>query len=89
MEKHGHRKDGQHPTDLDTSKLINASFDPAYVKSIRIRAIRNVSGYCLPSFCTRGERRDVESILVKALYELDRVYKGVYYSIKGNNFPSL
>lgn len=55
------------------------------MKSIRIRAIRNLTGYCLPSFCTRGERRDVESILVKALYGLDQDYKGVYYSIKGLN----
>lgn len=81
LEKHDYKKDQEHKTDLDASKLINANFDPEYVKSIRIRAIRNVSNYCLPPFCTRGERRDVESILVKTLYKLDD--KGVYYSLKG------
>ncbi len=83
FEKHSYTKDQNHSTDFDSSKLINSKFDSDYVKSIRIRAIRNVSGYCLPSFCTRGERRDVESILVRALYGLEKDYKGVYYSIKG------
>ena len=82
-EKHGYNKDQKQPFDFDSSKLINAEFDPDYIQSIRIRAIRNVKGYCLPTFCTRGERRDVESILVRALYSLDDEYRGVYYSIRG------
>ena len=64
-------------------KLELIILDPDYIQSIRIRAIRNVKGYCLPTFCTRGERRDVESILVRALYSLDDEYRGVYYSIRG------
>jgi hypothetical protein len=84
-EKHGFNKDQKQPFDFDSSKLINAEFDPDYIQSIRIRAIRNVKGYCLPTFCTRGERRDVESILVRALYSLDDEYRGVYYSIKGSD----
>ena len=36
----------------------------------------------MPSFCTRGERRDVESIIVKSLYNLGDSYSGTYYSLK-------
>jgi len=71
---------------LDSNKLKNAEFDPDYIQSIRIRAIRNVKGYCLPTFCTRSERRDVENMLVRALLSLDEDYKGVYYSIRGRCF---
>ena len=56
--------------------------DSNYVQSIRIRTIRNLRGYCLPPFCTRGERRDIESVVVKSLYNLDNSYKGTYYSLK-------
>lgn len=82
QEKHNFKPGQVHPTDLDPSKIRNAAFDPEYVKSIRIRAIRNIKGYCLPSFCTRGERRDIESILVKALYNIDKDLRGNYYPIK-------
>ncbi len=82
LEKHNYRPDQTHQTDLDISKLENAEFDPEYVKSIRIKTIRNIRGYCLPPFCTRGERRDVESIVAKALMNLNSAYKGVYYSLK-------
>lgn len=82
-ERHnGYKADQKHPTHLDASKLENIVFDSNYVQSVRIRAIRNLRGYCLPPFCTRGERRDVESLIVKALYNLNDSYKGTYYSIK-------
>ena len=77
--KHGFKAGQRHVTDFDTTKLQNAVFDPKYVESIRIRTIRNIRGYCLPSFCTRGERREVESIAVQALTQLDK-YKGMYFS---------
>lgn len=66
---------------MDARKIENAEFDPNYVISTRIRTLRNIKGYCMPSFCTRGERRDVESIIVKSLYNLDE-YDGTYYSLK-------
>lgn len=81
LEKHNYKPDQIHPTDLDASKIQNGQFDPDYVLSIRIRAIRNIKGYSLPSFCTRGERRDIESIIVKALYSLKNL-NGTYYSLK-------
>lgn len=84
LEKHGYKPDQVHTTDLDTSKIKNGIFDPGYVHSIRIRAIRNIKGYSLPSFCTRGERRDIESIIVKALYSLKDL-NGTYYALKELN----
>ena len=67
---------------MDASKIENAEFDSNYVISTRIRTLRNIRGYCMPSFCTRGERRDVESIIVKSLYNLEDKYDGTYYSLK-------
>ncbi|RNA32448.1 creatine kinase S- mitochondrial [Brachionus plicatilis] len=81
LEKHGYKPDQVHPTDLDASKIQNAQLDPEYVLSIRLRVIRNIKGYCLPSFCTRGERRDIENIIVKALYSLKDL-NGTYYALK-------
>ncbi|CAF0923555.1 unnamed protein product [Brachionus calyciflorus] len=81
VEKHGFKPDDTHQTDLDASKIQNGQFDSDFVLSIRIRTIRNIKGYCLPTFCTRGERRDIESIIVKALYGLENL-KGTYYALK-------
>ena len=82
FEKHGYGPEQKHKTDLNASRLENATFDSNYVLSIRIRTLRNLKGYCLPSFCTRGERRDLEAVIVKSLYSIDEAYKGAYYSLK-------
>lgn len=82
LAKHGFKHEDRHVNDTDAGKLKNAQLDPEYVLSLRARTIRNISGYCFPSFCTRGERRDVESLVARALYDIDRAYKGVYYSLK-------
>lgn len=82
FERHGFKKDQRQVNNTDASKLKNATFDAEFVQSIRVRTIRNISGYCFPSYCTRGERRDVESLIARALYEIDKIYKGVYYSLK-------
>ncbi len=85
LEKHNYTADQVHVNDLDATKLTNGSLDPNYVLSIRIRTVRNIKGYCFPSFCTRGERRDVESLIAKAFYSLDSRFKGTYYSLKDLN----
>ena len=36
----------------------------------------------MPSFCTRGERRDLESIIVKSLYNIEDSYSGTYFALK-------
>ncbi len=81
-EKHGFKRDQRQTIDTDANKLKNAEFDPEFVQSIRVRTIRNISGYCFPTFCTRGERRDVESIIARALYDMNDNYNGGYYSLK-------
>ncbi len=81
-EKHDFGPSQKHVTDFDASKLAEVKFDPTYVLSIRLRTIRNIRGYCLPPFVTRGERRDLESVIVKALYNLDERYKGTFFSLK-------
>ena len=82
MDKHGFSSNKIHNTDFDISKLKVPNLDHEYVMSIRIRTIRNLRGYCLPPFATRGERRDIEGFLVKSLYQMDDEYNGAYYSIK-------
>ena len=67
---------------MDASKLENATFDSNYVVSTRIRTLRNIRNYCMPSFCTRGERRDLESIIVKSLYNIEDSYSGTYFALK-------
>ena len=67
---HGYEKHDEHTTDLDTNNLkINEPFDEKYVLSLRITAIRNLRGFTLPTFCSRGERREIEMLIVKILYE--------------------
>lgn len=41
------------------------NLDPNYVLSSRVRTGRSVRGYCLPPFCSRGERRAVEKLSVE------------------------
>ncbi len=82
LEKHGYKPDQRQTHDYDSSKLVNATLDKNYVQSVRIRTVRNLRGFCLPAFCSRGERRDIESVVLTALHNLDKNYKGVYYSLK-------
>ena len=83
FEKHGLKSPPSQLHDFDSKKLKDAQLDPNYAQSIRIRTVRNISGYCLPSFCTRGERRDIESLVARALHQIDEIHhRGVYYSLK-------
>ncbi|XP_006811828.1 creatine kinase B-type-like [Saccoglossus kowalevskii] len=54
-------------TDLSPEKITGEIFDENYVVSTRIRASRNIRGFCLPPFCCRSERRAVERSIVCAL----------------------
>ena len=58
-------------TDLDSSKLTNAEFDPDFVLSSRVRTGRCIRGLRLPPSNDRAERREVERVLVNALNTLD------------------
>jgi creatine kinase len=85
---HGYDAETQtHPVDLDHTKLV---FDDAkkelfnkYVKSTRIRAARNISGYSLPCGATAEDRAKVEEILKQTFEGLSATPElaGTYYPL--------
>jgi len=83
---HGYDAETQtHPVDLDATKL---DFPDAkketmnkYVKSTRIRAARNISGYSLPCGATAEDRAAVETVLKQTFDGLEGPMKGTYYEL--------
>jgi len=76
-----------HKSDLDASKL-NFSDEQAavfdkYVKSTRIRAARNVSGYALPAGTLAEDRAKVQELLCQAFDAFEGELKGKYYPLEG------
>merc|ERR1712002_414496 len=63
----GYSKTDKHKTDLNPDNLKGGdNMDPKYVLSSRVRTGRSIRGICLPPFCTRAERRKVESVSLAA-----------------------
>ena len=85
---HGYDAETQkHPVDLDFSKLVftdeqKATFNE-FVKSTRIRAARNISGYSLPAGATAEDRAQVETVLKQAFSGLTDELAGTYYELGG------
>ena len=80
----GYKKTDSHKTDLSADKLVGGeNLDSKYVLSSRVRTGRSIRGFSLPPFCSRGERRSVESIITSALGCLEGSFKGKYYALKG------
>eukprot|EP00746_Dinoflagellata_sp_MGD_P168088 gnl/MRDRNA2_/MRDRNA2_99243_c0_seq1.p1 gnl/MRDRNA2_/MRDRNA2_99243_c0~~gnl/MRDRNA2_/MRDRNA2_99243_c0_seq1.p1 ORF type:complete len:1795 (-),score=347.69 gnl/MRDRNA2_/MRDRNA2_99243_c0_seq1:142-5526(-) len=75
--------DATHPTDLDYSKVSDEVLDPSssIVLSCRIRAGRNVKGFCLPTAISKDARRQVEKILTDSLSGLQGELEGEYYPL--------
>merc|ERR1719334_394241 len=84
-ERHnGYKPSDKHKTDLNPDNLKGGdNMDPKYVLSSRVRTGRSIRGICLPPFCTRAERRKVESVSLAALDKLDGPLKGKYYPLSG------
>merc|ERR1719305_190465 len=82
----GYKPDAKHPTDLDISKLSSTVIDPTgkYVISTRVRTGRSIRGLRLPPSCKKGERREVERVVVKALLGLEGELMGDYYPLAGS-----
>ncbi|XP_057295961.1 creatine kinase, flagellar-like [Hydractinia symbiolongicarpus] len=79
----GFKKTDMHKTDLSPEKLKGGdNLDPKYVLSSRVRTGRSIRGLCLPPWCTRAERKQVEKIVVQALGNLSGKLKGKYYSLE-------
>jgi len=80
----GYSKSDKHKTDLNPDNLKGGTnMDPKYVLSSRVRTGRSIRGICLPPFCTRAERRKIESVSLAALDKLDGPLKGKYYPLNG------
>lgn len=82
----GFPSDAAQPTDMDPEKLKFDGFDTDYVLSSRVRTGRSIRGICMPPFCTRAERREVEKIIMSATKDLGEQIpelKGEYESLKG------
>merc|ERR1711990_1427904 len=78
----GYAKSDKHKTDLNPANLKGGeNMDPKYVLSSRVRTGRSIRGICLPPFCTRAERRKIESVSLAALDKLDGPLKGKYYPL--------
>jgi creatine kinase len=78
---HGYKPSDTHSFDIDYTKIKNGKFPDNYVISTRIRAGRSVRGLALPPGTSRGERREVERVLSKALGNLGADLKGKYYPL--------
>merc|ERR1712119_146322 len=80
----GYKKTDKHKTDLNPAHLKGGeNMDPKYVLSSRVRTGRSIRGICLPPFCTRAERRKIESVSLAALDKLEGPLKGKYYPLNG------
>eukprot|EP01050_Picozoa_sp_SAG11_P010476 SAG11_NODE_1049_length_6032_cov_13.966627_4_plen_359_part_00 len=74
-----------HTSDLDFSKLVFSEEQAAkfstYVKSTRIRAARNISGFSLPAGSTAEDRLAVEEVLKTAFGGLPEELQGTYFPL--------
>ena len=78
----GYKKSDSHKTDLDATHLIGGDdLDPKYVLSSRVRTGRSICGLCLPPFCSKDERREVEKIVTSALGSFGGDFAGKYYAL--------
>merc|ERR1719460_808528 len=82
----GYKPDAKHPTDLNTMNLSSMSIDPdnKYVISTRMRTGHSFRGLRLPTTCKKGERREAERLVVKALLGLDGELTGDYFPLAGS-----
>mmetsp|Transcript_7280 Transcript_7280/g.18709 ORF Transcript_7280/g.18709 Transcript_7280/m.18709 type:complete len:403 (-) Transcript_7280:161-1369(-) len=76
-----------HKSDLDASKVVMTPEQvekfKTYVKSTRIRAARNVSGFSLPAGSSAEDRLGVEAVLKEAFASLPAELSGTYYPLGG------
>jgi len=71
-----------HKTDLNWEALTNATFDKEFVRSSRVRTGRSIRGICLPTYCTRAERRAVEKVFKTCTGRFTEDLAGTYRSLK-------
>jgi len=77
----GYAPEDTHTADLSYEKLTNAKFNPKFVRSSRVRTGRSIRGLCLPTFCTRAERREVERLFKTCCERLTGDLAGEYRAL--------
>ncbi|KAJ7376391.1 hypothetical protein OS493_034913 [Desmophyllum pertusum] len=78
----GYTKSAKHKTDLNPDNLKGGEdLDSDFVLSSRVRTGRSIRGLALPPHCTRGERREVEKVVVEALDTMKGGLQGKYYPL--------
>merc|ERR1719408_1129038 len=78
----GFKKTDLHQTGLNPELIVGGEgLDPHYVLSCRVRSGRSIKGLALPTWCTRAERKEVETIMTSSLEKLDGEFKGSYYPL--------
>ncbi|KAJ7376392.1 hypothetical protein OS493_034914 [Desmophyllum pertusum] len=78
----GYTKSAKHKTDLNPDNLKGGEdLDGDFVLSSRVRTGRSIRGLALPPHCTRGERREVEKVVVEALDTMKGDLQGKYYPL--------
>lgn len=83
---HGFDPDTQtHKSNLDYASLVfteeQQKLFAQYVKSTRVRAARNISGFSLPAGSSKEDRLGVEKVLKEAFERLPDNLQGTYYSL--------
>lgn len=73
-------KSDLNPDNVDMSEEQVALFNK-YVKSTRVRAARNISGYGLPAGCSDAERNAVRDVLKNAFSKFEGDLKGTFYNL--------
>jgi len=75
----------EHKSDLDFSKLTFSEEQAAkfgqYVKSTRVRAARNISGFSLPAGASKEDRLATEAVLKEAFGALPADLQGKYFPL--------
>ncbi|XP_041109014.1 zgc:172076 isoform X2 [Polyodon spathula] len=80
---HGYKMTMAHKSDFNYENLKGGDdFDSQYVLSCEVRAGRNVEEFSFPPHCSRGERRQLESLAKQAFTQLSQELPGTYYSLK-------
>lgn len=76
-----------HRNDIDPSKVLDACIDSigGRVLSVEVCAVRNLSGFRMPTSCSREERREVEGLVSQAVANLPSDLDGSYLPLRGSH----
>lgn len=82
----GYAPDAKQPTDININNLLDIDIDPynKYVQTSRVRTGRSIRGFQLPPSMSFQKRRELESLVVKALKTMQGDLAGDYFPLSGS-----